>query len=129
MDWLKMLGTTEKKMKDAWLEEREVEFFTSRKRMNMRPGDRVAYYATGLGSVFAIGTVKSFPYEHPDGNGEGFDWRINVELDRYREFIHEGTALELIDAGGRDLRKSIRRQSHIKLRPDEFEAISTALAA
>ncbi|HME04817.1 MAG TPA: hypothetical protein VKG38_17470 [Solirubrobacteraceae bacterium] len=130
MDWLKMLGTTERPMQDDWLHEgnRTKEFFTSRKRMSMRPGDRVAYYATGLGSVFALGTVTSFAYQRPDENREGFEWRVDVNLDdASREFIHEGVPLEVVSVDGRDLRGSIKQQSHIKLTPAEFGAIEKAL--
>jgi hypothetical protein len=36
--------------------------------------------------------------------------------------------LEVVSVDGRDLRQSIRRQSHIKLRSAEFEAAAKALA-
>lgn len=57
--WLKMLGSTERKMDDAWLDTGN---FGSRKPMHMKPGDRVACYATGRGSVFAVGTITSLSY-------------------------------------------------------------------
>jgi len=131
MDWLKMLGTTEHPMQDDWLNEgfRTTDFVTSRKRMSMRPGDGIALYATGLGSVFAFGRVTSFVYERPDAGQEGFEWCVNVDLgDNYREFIHEGVPLDLVSVDGRDLRGSIKQQSHIKLSPVEFDAIRKALA-
>jgi hypothetical protein len=37
--------------------------------------------------------------------------------------------LELVSVDGRDLRKSIKQQSHIKLSPIEFEAVKQALAS
>ncbi len=130
MDWLKMLGTTERQMQDDWLNEgpRTTAFVASRKRMSMRPGDGIALYATGRGSVFAFGTVTSFAYEEPDPEGEGFEWRVNVDLGtNYREFIHDGVPLNLVSVDGRELSKSIKQQSHIKLSPVEFEAIKKAL--
>jgi hypothetical protein len=128
MDWLKMLGTTEHQMQDDWLneEDRSKGFVASRKRMSMRPGDRLVYYATGIGSVFAIATVTSFLYKQ--ANAEGFEWGVDVELQQHKQFLHEGLPLEVVSVDGRDLRQSIRRQSHIKLRPAEFEAAAKALA-
>jgi hypothetical protein len=132
MDWLKMLGTTEHQMQDDWLNEgdREKTFVASRKRMSLRPGDGIALYATGVGSVFGFGTVTTFAYKKPDTNGEGFEWRVDVNLgNNYREFLHEGVPLELVSVDGRDLRKSIKQQSHIKLSPIEFDAVKKALAS
>ncbi len=128
MYWLKLLGTTGHQMRDDWQNEgeRSKDFVASRKRMTMRPGDRIVCYATGIGSVFAVGTVTSFPYEEPDD--EGFEWRVGVTLENPKEFLHEGVTLEQLNVDGRDLRKSIKRQSHIKLTPAEFEAAVRALA-
>ena len=125
-DWLKMLGTTTNPMQDDWLNGVErSEIVASRKRMSMRPGDRLVYYATGIGAVFAIATVKSFPYRKPDG--EGFEWRVDTELQQHKLFLHEGVPLEAISVGDRDLRRSIRQQSHIRLSSAEFEAAAQAL--
>jgi len=132
MDWLKMLGTSEKQMQDDWLNEgteRTTTFVASRKRLSMKPGDRIALYATGVGSVFAFGIVASFAYEKADEYGEGFEWRVDVDLgEDYKEFLHEGVPLDLVSVDGRDLRKSIKQQSHVRLSPAEFEAIRAALA-
>jgi hypothetical protein len=130
MDWLKMLGTTERQMQDDWLNEgkRMKDCVASRKRMSMRPGDGIALYATGRGAVFAFGRVTSFAYQRPDPNDEGFEWCVNVDLgSNYRDFLHEGVPLDLVSVDGRDLRKSIKQQSHIKLSPVEFDAIRRAL--
>jgi hypothetical protein len=130
MYWLKMLGTTGRPMQDDWLNEgfRTKDRVTSRKRMSMRPGDGIALYATGWGAVFAVGSVTSFAYKRPDEESEGFEWCIDVDLgDGLREFIHEGVPLDLVSVDGRDLRQSIKQQSHIKLKPAEWVAIKTAL--
>ena len=65
MDWLKNVGTSTRPIEDAWRDDRDwlFRFVTSRQRMGMKPGDGIAYYATGLGSVFALGSVTSFVYE------------------------------------------------------------------
>jgi hypothetical protein len=128
MYWLKLLGTTGHQMQDDWLNEdkRSGEFVASRKRMAMKPGDRVVCYATRVGSVFAVGTVTSFPYKAPDE--EGFEWRVKVELENPKQFLHEGVPLDYLNVDGRDLRKSIKRQSHVRLTQPEFEAAVKALA-
>jgi hypothetical protein len=128
MYWLKLLGTAGHQMQDDWTneDERSGDFVASRKRMAMKPGDRVVCYATGIGSVFAVGTVTSFPYKAPDD--EGFEWRVSVELEDPKQFLHEGVPLDYLNVDGRDLRKSIKRQSHVKLSRAEFEAAVKALA-
>lgn len=128
MYWLKLLGTTGHQMQDDWQHEgeRATDFVASRKRMSMRPGHRVVCYATGVGSVFAVGTVTSFPYKAPDE--EGFEWRVGVELEDAKQFLHEGVPLDYLNVDGRDLRKSIKRQSHVRLTSAEFEAAVQALA-
>jgi hypothetical protein len=128
MYWLKLLGTTGHQMQDDWSNEdkRDEGFVASRKRMSMRPGDRIVCYATGVGSVFAVGTVTSFPHKAPDD--EGFEWRVGVELENPKQFLHEGVPLDYLNVDGRDLRKSIKRQSHVKLTSAEFEAAVKALA-
>jgi hypothetical protein len=128
MYWLKLLGTADHPMQDDWRNEgnRSKDFVSSRKRMKMKPGDRIVCYATGIGSVFAVGTVTSFPYKQADD--EGFEWRVGVELDKAKEFLHEGVPLDYLSVDGRDLRRSIKRQSYIKLVPVEFEAAAKALA-
>jgi hypothetical protein len=128
--WLKSLGTSQNPMKDDWLNEypRTTEFVTSRKRMTMKPSDGIALYASRHGSVFAFGTVKSFAFEHGEAGHEDFDWRVNVNLENFCDFLHEGVPLDLVSVDGRDLRSSIKQKSQIRLSPAEFEAIRRELA-
>ncbi len=52
---------------------------------------------------------------------------VNVDLDgNYRGFIHDGVPLNLVSVDRRELSKSIKQQSHIKLSPLDFEAIKKA---
>ena len=46
-------------------------------------------YATGTGLFFAVGTVTSDPYRDQEDTGD-WPWRINVKLDHWRDFVHEG---------------------------------------
>jgi hypothetical protein len=128
--WLKNVGTSTQPLEDDWRSKRAwlSEFVTSRQRMSLKPGDGIAYYATGLGSVFAVGTVTSFVYEQPEEQHEDYTWRVDVNLSHWRNFVHEGVPLELVSVEERDLRGSIKQKSHITLSPAEYEAISTALA-
>jgi hypothetical protein len=131
MDWLKNVGTSARPIEDAWRVERDwlSRFVTSRQRMSMKPGDGIAYYATGLGSVFAIGSVTSFVYERSEEEHGDFIWRVDVELTSWRDFVHEGIPLEHVSVEDRDLRGSIKQKSHIALSPPEFAAIASALAS
>jgi hypothetical protein len=128
-NWLKLIGTSAEPLKDAWLDERD--FFrgyaTFPRRPGIKPGDGIAYYATGIGSVFAFGSVTTFPYE-VEGEHDGYPWRAGVALDTWRTFVHEGIPLDLLSIDGRDLRGSIKQKSHIALSDAEFAAISPALA-
>jgi hypothetical protein len=96
--------------------------------MSMKPGDGIAYYATALGSVFAVGTVRSFVYERQEEGHQDFIWRVDVELAEWRDFVHEGVPLEQVSVDGRDLRSSVKQKSHITLSDAEYAAITTALA-
>lgn len=95
----------------------------------MHPGDGIALYATGHGCVFAVGTVKSFAFEHREPGHEDFDWGVHTQLGHMREFLHDGLPLELFNVDGRDLRSSIKQKSQIRLSPVEFDAIRNALAS
>jgi hypothetical protein len=61
-------------------------------------------------------------------DAEWFEWRVDIELQQHKRFLHEGLPLEVVSVDGRDLLRSIWRVSHIKLRPAEFEAAAKALA-
>lgn len=101
---------------------------TFARRPSLRPGDQIAYYASGKGIVFATGVVTSHPYEvHEDGTESNWPWRVNVQLERYVDFIHDGVALEDLSVANRNLRKSVRQQSHIRLSEDEFSVAETSL--
>jgi len=52
---------------------------------------------------------------------------VNAKLYHWREFLHDGEPLEALNVGERDLRKVIKRRSHIRLTDAEFNAAVAAL--
>lgn len=87
----------------------------------MKTGDRIVYYASGIGLVFTVGTVTSYPYRLDEAWSEEWQRVVNVKLNAMREYIHDGVPLEALNAAGRELRSSIKRRSHIRLLDPEYE--------
>src|SRR4051794_10084626 len=116
--WLKALGMGARgqQMPDDW---RSINVLTHAATFGREPsvkaGDGIVYYASGKGLVFAAGEVTSYPYRAEDPSEANWPWRVNVRLDTQVEYIHEGTPLESLNVGDRDLRSSMRRHSHIRL--------------
>ena len=92
----------------------------------VRPGDRLVLYASGYGRIFGVVEVHLPPYLD---NREA-PWSYRCET-RPRLVIDDlGRAPDLADANvTRDLRRSIRQQSHIALRLPEYDAAVAALEA
>jgi len=95
----------------------------------MKTGDGIVYYAAGFGLLFAAGTVASHPYFDPADGEEDWPWRVDVSLDEESSlrFIHHGVSLDEASIDGRDLRRSIRQKSHIRLTENEYRAAIGAL--
>lgn len=134
--WLKSLGLGTLRAPDDWAKKTH----GSRKatldqavmfprRPSVQPSDRLVYYATGWGVIFAEGEATSFPYEDRSFVEEGrtWPWWVNVRLDHSREFIHDGVPLNTISIDGRDLSRVMMRRSHIRLSPKEYAAAVRAL--
>ncbi|MGV1048515.1 MAG: hypothetical protein ACOYD4_08355 [Solirubrobacterales bacterium] len=128
--WIKALGTSENQLADDWRSERGGLFkdaITFKSKPGLRKGDGVVLYATGTGLIFAVGTVTSHPYLPAGESDSGWPWIVNVEYQRSRPFIHDGELLEVLNVEDRDLRKVIKRRSHVRLSEAEFEAAVQAL--
>ena len=97
-------------------------------RPGMRTGDRIVLYASGWGVIFAVGEVTSLPYRHIDEGEEDWPWRVNVALARSRQFLHDGVPLDVLNVEERDLRNTIKRRSHLRLSPTEYDAAVRALS-
>jgi hypothetical protein len=125
MDWLKVLGGARVRLADDWQPERPKlsDHVDSRRPMRRaRPGDGVFLYAAGWGVIFAVGVATSLPYEQTDD--PDFPWRLDIELDAWKDRLHEALPIEQIKGEGRgDLKLSLRHQSHIALRPGEVRQI------
>lgn len=95
----------------------------------MKTGDAIVYYAAGFRLLFAAGTVTSHPYFAPEDGEEDWPWRVDVALDEDSSlrFIHHGVSLEEASVDGRDLGRSIRQKSHIRLAKNEYRAAIDAL--
>jgi hypothetical protein len=131
--WLKALGMGARgqQLRDDWRNERDGLFqraVTFHGKPSLAKGDSIVLYAAGVGLVFAVGKVTSFPYLD-DSDASSWPWRVNTELDQSREFLHDGEPLEALNAEERDLRKVMKRRSHIRLTEAEFEAAVRALNA
>jgi len=128
--WLKALGMGARgqQMPDDW---RSITVLTHAATFGREPsvkaGDGIVYYASGKGLVFAAGDVTSYPYRAESPTETDWPWRVNVRLDWSVDYIHEGVPLEDLNVNGRDLRRSMRRRSHIRLSEKEYEAAVNAL--
>lgn len=132
-NWVKTLGMGARgeQLRDDWGNERGGLFrkaLTFARRPGLAKGDGVVLYAAGVGVIFAAGKVTSHPYLD-ETDASPWLWRVNIELDWSREFLHDGEPLEVLNVEDRDLRKAIKRRSHIRLSNAEFEAAVRALRA
>ena len=89
---------------------------------------RAGFFCSGTTS-YPAGEVTSYPYQAESPTETHWPWRVNVRLDWRKPFIHEGVALEGLSVDGRDLRRSMRRRSHIRLSEKEYEVAVNALRA
>ena len=120
--WLKLLGSVEKPLthpdyQGRW-EENYIGFRKTRKP-SIRSGDHIFLYAPGgTKSIFALAEAVSNPYIPEDEGHES--WNVNI---RYliNLPVTSGVHIDEINAGQRNLLKSIQRQSHIKLSSEEAE--------
>ncbi|MBW8058857.1 MAG: hypothetical protein FVQ78_00695 [Solirubrobacterales bacterium] len=132
-NWIKSLGMGARghQLRDDWGNERDGllrRALTFARRPGLANGDGVVLYAAGVGLFFAVGKVTSHPYLD-ETDTTPWPWRVHIELDQSREFLHDGEPLELLNVEERDLRKVIKRRSHIRLSEAEFEAAVRALRA
>ena len=129
--WLKALGMGARgeQMPDNW---RNIDVLTRhatfKRQSSFKPGDKVVYYASGKGLLFAEGDVTSAPYyvQEP-GIESSWPWRVDVEINSSVDFIPRGPTLDDASVDGRELRRSIRQKSHIRLSEAEYRAAVDAI--
>jgi hypothetical protein len=128
--WLKLVGATDDPMPDPWLTGRtdlhnEVGFT---KRAKVEIGEELVLYAIPQRKVIGIARVKA----HPVWNGKHARWPWRSETNLELAIADYGRAPDLSDIeepGGRDLSKSVQRQSHIELQWGEWVRARDALGA
>jgi hypothetical protein len=122
--WLKLIGAVDAPMPDQWLDGRkdlhdEVGFTT---RANVEIGDELVMYAIPQRRIVGIAEVQSHPIKSQKTGEERWPWRSKI---RWRvaiaDFDRCPTLDDIEEPRGRNLRASVRRQSHISLRWGEYQ--------
>ena len=125
--WLKLIGSVKRPLTDPDYQGRwEAKHIGFRKtgKPSFRVGDQVFLYAPGgTKSIFALAEIISDPEinEQYDPNEEGSCyWNVKVNY-LINQPVDCGINIEEITTKNRNLSKSIQRQSHIRLSPEEAE--------
>jgi hypothetical protein len=120
--WLKSLGTYKDPIPTtglasiAWITD-DIGFPVE---PSVRPGDRLVLYASGHGQIFGVVEVNLPP--SLDIQAEPWSYRVPVRARLVIEDLERAPILEALNAGSRDVRRSIRQQSHIRLAAEEYDA-------
>ena len=130
--WLKVIGTSSQRFRGAWGVEAphllKTASFPDRGRPSVALGDELVYHAVGehMSRVVAIADVVGPVYFGPAVD-PGFPWLCEVRITSKRDVVADGVPLEELNVGDRDLRKSVRQHSHIRLTENEFQRAKRAL--
>jgi hypothetical protein len=125
--WLKSLGTHRERIPTtglasiAWITD-DIGFPVD---PNVRPGDRLVLYASGSGQIFGVVDV-SLPASL-DYDANPWSYRVPVRARIVINDLERAPRLEALNAGSRDVGRSIRQQSHIRLAAEEYDAAVGAL--
>lgn len=128
--WLKLVGAVDDPMPDPWLTKRsdlrnEVGF---NKRATVDIGEELILYAIPQGKIIGIAKVNSHPVW--SGNHARWPWRSKVSLRlAIADYNRAPELSDMQEPGGRDLSRSVQRQSHIELRWGEYVRACDALQA
>jgi hypothetical protein len=118
--WLKALGHAGAPLPEAWLEDGRAERRLRRtgfpRRPRMEPGDRLVYYASVWRRIFAAVEVVEAPTDAEPVN-ERWPWTVAVEPLVVIPRLENAPPVEAIGVSAR----SMSQQSHIRLRPDQYE--------
>lgn len=124
--WLKALGSSDEdhRLPDDWGAVARIlkRHATFSRRPIVEKGDGIVYYASGTGVVFAAGAVTSHPY-HDDEDSKQWPWRIDVDLEIVKRYLHDGVRLDEINcqSSHNDVRNRIKRRSHVQLSAAEYK--------
>jgi hypothetical protein len=123
--WLKSIGIPSRHAAEEWWNEADNDKgldFPFRPR-SIQPGDLLAVYASGTGLVIGIVEVKSSWY--PGGKHPRWPYRMNTEIVA-KEPVSQGVPLASL-SNEREITKSIRQKSHVRLSDAEAAAALAAL--
>jgi len=126
--WLKAFGLIQAPVEDDWKLHKDgllTRTATFPRRSGVRPGDKLVYYAVGQRVVFGVYEATSLPFNGEPGDPWG--WHVKVAPIVDVDFIHDGVPVEALNVDGRDLRRSIRQHSAIRLTRPEGEAAVSEL--
>jgi hypothetical protein len=126
--WLKALGSAESPLPDAWLEDGRAQRRLGRtgfpRRPRMEPGDRLVYYASVWRRVFAVAEILEPPTD-AEPHHPRWPWTVAVEPLLVIPRLTGAPPVEAIGVPAR----SMSQQSHIRLRPDQYELAVEVLAS
>jgi hypothetical protein len=128
--WLKALGTSTDRMTRYWVRDspEDLRNIGFPRNPSVRVGDPLVYYASGYGKV--VGLVEVFMPPSLDNREAPWSYRCDVRPRIAIADIERGVELDELNVPGeRDLRKSIRQQSHIRLSAEEYDRAFAALRA
>ena len=129
--WLKVIGTSSDPLRNDWVAHapsllRVASFGKRPDEGSFVPGDLLVYYALrgDVSRVVAIGRVKDKAY-YDQARDPGWPWLVPVEIEAMKDFISDGFPLDRFDVD-RTLTRSVRRHSHIIMRPGELQLVRQA---
>ena len=126
--WLKLIGSGQNPIKD-WKE--NYVGFRKKTTPGIRMGDRLVLYAPGDSkhNIFALAEATGDPERKidydPKKEGSCY-WKLSVRYS-INLSVDSGVHIGEISTGQRNLMRSIRQQSHIKLFPEEYRLASSKL--
>ena len=124
--WLKAVGHARGPLREGWLEERPELLRRTGfpRRPRIVPGDRLVYYASVWRRVFAVVEAIGDPTdEHPVS--ARWPWTVAVEPLLVVPRLENAPPVEAIGVPAR----SMSQQSHIRLRPEQYELAVEVLAS
>jgi hypothetical protein len=127
--WVKSLGTSTDRVPSAGLA--SISWITDDIGFPVdpavRPGDRLVLYASGHGVIFGVVEVNLPP--SLDNRARPWSYRVPVRPRLVLDELDRCPELAVVSDGSRDVRKSIRQQSHIRISEAEYLAATQALLA
>jgi hypothetical protein len=119
-DWLKAIGHARGPLAETWLVDRPELLRRTGfpRRPRIAPGDRLVYWRRVFAVVEAVGEPE--PREHPR-----WPWTIEVEPLLVVPVLDAAPPVEAIGVAAR----SMSQQSHIRIRPEQYERAVQALAS